>query len=329
MADTPAEKPRAYDTMGQPAHPAPETSSGRLSNLSMDLGTELPKGQLKPTVHKEPDHGLETNIEGGNATLKRIDTSNESEPIKLGPDGKPVATDPLAEPAVKDPATEAPAEAVAGDAPVALPEFDAAKPETVEAYTKSFVGADGKSFNMANLSADWQKNAKVAADGTITGNLSEGVYKFLESKGIDRETVRSVEAGQVARLTADRNAVFTQAGGEAPYNAAIKWAREGGYTKEAAAKFNTDLNAGGAARKDAVDLLMQRHTTANPPARRVSPAKSTADAASPAGGPTGGVQPYANYAEYQTDLRKARSTNDQVLLDATRARLKVSPWYTK
>lgn len=327
MADEPtAPKRDGYHDMGQPAHEAPETQTGRLSHLGIELGQPLPKGQEKAKVVAEPDHGLEVNVEGNNATITRVDSSQEGAPVKLGSEGKPIPVEkPAGEVVEEKPAAETP------EAPTALPklpDYDAAKPETVEAYTKAFVGADGKTMNMANLSADWQQNAKVAADGTITGNLSEGVYKFLESKGIDRATVKSVEAGQVARLTLDRNAVFTMAGGQEQYNAAIKWAREGGYDKAAADKFNADLNAGGPSRKDAVDLLMQRHTKAVPAARAVSPKRTTADAASPAGGPTGGVQPYENYAAYQADLRKARSTNDQALLDTSRARLKASPWHS-
>lgn len=315
MADTPQQRA----PMGQPAHTAPETSVGRQSHVGVELGIPLEHGQTAAPVHREPDHGLEVNIEGTDASLTRVDSSAEPKAVKLDADGKPIP----AEVAATEETTQE------GAAPAALPDFDAAKPETVEAYDKAFLGADGKSFNMAALSADWAKNATMdAKTGDFSGGLSEGTMKFLESRGIDRETVKSVEAGQVARIKLDRQEVFTQAGGAEKYNAAIEWARTGGYDAAGAAKFNTDLNAGGAARKDAVDLLMQRFSKANPARRAVTPARTTANAAAPAGGPQGGAQPYTNYQEYQADLRKARQTNDQALLNATRARLKVSPWHS-
>ncbi len=332
MADAPntERKPGDYATMGQPAHDAPETASGRLSNLSIDIGGEAPADGSKPKVRAEPDHGLAIDIEGDKAALARVDSSQEK-PVKLGPDGKPLPADPAV--AVTEEGTkETPPAAETTTEPLPkLPAFEADKPESVEAFSKAFMGADGKSFNMANLSADWQANAKVdPKTGAITGNLSEDTYKFLESKGIDRATVKAVEEGQVARLTMDRNEVFTQAGGQDKYLAATDWARKGGYDAAAAAKFNADLNAGGQARKDAVDLLMQRFTKANPPARRVSPQRSVTDNAGVGSGePDGGVKPYEKYSDYQADLRKARQTADQKLLNETRARLKVSPWYGK
>lgn len=333
MATEPTAKPAqgsTYATMGQPQHEAPDTASGRLSALSVDLGMPLEKGQTKAPIHKEPDHGLEVNIQDGAGTLKRVDTSKEGEPVKLGADGKPVvptaAPDPNAAPVVPDPNA-----ATQQAATVGLPKlepFDAAKPETVEAYTKAFAGPEGKGVNMANLSADWQANAKVdPKTGAITGSLSEDTYKFLETQGLDRATIKAVEAGQVAQMVVQRNAVFQLAGGQEKYAAAINWAKAGGYDEAGRAKFNADLNAGGAAQKDAIDLLMQRHGAANPTRRQVSPTRTTADAgANPPA--ASGVQPYANYAAYQADLRKARATNDQALLDTSRARLKASTWHT-
>lgn len=341
MADTPAAaKPtpgRDYHTMGQPAHEAPETANGRLGSLGIDLGMPLPKGQTKAPVQREPDHGLEVNVEGNEATITRVDASGADAPIKLDAQGKPVVPAGGAE-AQETTEAKAAREAAEADAakvadlmvvPLPAEAFDAAKPESVEAYTKAFIGKDGKGVNMANLTADWQKNMKVdAKTGAISGGLSENTYKFLESQGLDRATVQAVEAGQVARLTADRAEHFNLAGGQEKYEGAIKWAKAGGYDAAGAAKFNSDIAQGGASRKDAIDLLMQRFTKANPTPRKVSPTRTTADAANAGGGDgAGGIKGYANHAEYQVDLRKARATNDQALLDTARARLQASDWF--
>jgi hypothetical protein len=312
--------------MGQPAHEAPETSVGRQSSLGVDLGIPLGDGQQKPPVQREQDHGLEVNIEGNNANLNRVDTSGDGKDVKLGDDGKPLPQDD--DPNKKPPEEgdeKAPEAGPLGD----LPDFDAAKPETVQAYEKAFVNPDGKSFNLPNLSADWQKNLKVdAKTGEFSGNLSENTYKFLETKGIDRETVRAVEAGQIARIKMDRAEVFSMAGGQEKYLAAVEWARKGGLDAAATKKFNEDLNAGGALRKDAVDLLMMRHSRANPQGRRATPQRTTGANASVGNGEPSGAKPYTNYAEYQADLRAARKSNDQAKLNESRARLRASPWYS-
>lgn len=319
MADTPAAPARPGMNL-TPAHEAPETSVGRKSAVGVELGIPLEQGQQKPTVQREPDHGLSIDTENKGVVTK-VDSSEPGDAPKLDADGKPL------------PAEEEAAETVETETGVlpALPAFDATKPEAVEAYTKAFTAADG-SFNMAALSTDWSKNAKVdPKTGDISGALSEDTYKFLETKGIDRATAKRVEEGQTALLTQQRQSVFTLAGGAEKYNAAVEWARSGGYSDEAKKKFNTDLNAGGAAQKDAIDLLMNRYGTANPTRqqRQVSPKRSTAEAASGGGQGNSGVQPYETYADYQKDLREARSTSNQAKLDSTRARFAASaskPW---
>lgn len=311
----------------RPASQQPDTSVGRRASLDVDLGIPLGVGQANPTVHSEPDHGLGVDIEGKNASLTRADKDGTQD-VKLDADGKPIPTEkPALTPEEEAAAAEADTEAATAEA---LPAFDAAVPDTVEAYDKAFRDAEGTGFNMPALSADWSKNAKTdPKTGAITGSLSEDTYKYLETKGIDRATVKAVEDGMVARMTLQRQEVFTRTGGEQNYAKAIEWARKGGYDAAATAKFNKDLNAGGPTRNDAVDLLMQRFNKANPAARRASPNKTTADAANPGGGQGGGAQGYKNYGEYQVDLRKARETNNQTLLDQTRARLKASEWHKK
>lgn len=324
MADDPNV---AKPALGQAVHEPTETHVGRGDTLGVEVGMPLAPGQdTKPEVQREKDHGLEMEVGPDAAKFTRVDTNDPSKTVQLDKDGKPIPVTPEA----AAPAAAA-AAAVAADGAPALPTvaFDVAKPEAVEAFTKAYVNPDGK-FNLQALSADWQRNAKANPDGTFTGGLTEDTYKFLETKGIDRATAKAVEAGQVAIIQQKRTAVFALAGGEQSYAAALKWATEGkGYDAAARAKFNQDLNAGGASQKDAVDLLMQRYAKANPTPRRASPAKSAADAANSSGASDlpAGVKPYNNLKEYTADFRKATASNDQALLNLSRARLRASPFY--
>lgn len=321
MAENDAANPDKRPALGQPSLGAPETSVGRQAALGVSLGMPVPAGTKGPAVEREPDHGRSVELDGGKAVLGEADV-----------DGSTVAGDGEAPPVDGGDPAEAAKEGDEVAAEVALPEFDATKPEVIEAYGKAYLKDDGKTFNMAALSADWNKNAKVDdKTGGLVGSLSEGTYAFLETKGIDRDTVKQVEAAQVAKITLDRQVVFTKAGGEEKYNAALQWAREKGYNDAAKAKFNTDLDAGGAARDDAIDLLMQRYTRANPAPRRASPAHTAANAGNPPGGQggNGGVKPYDSYGEYQADIRKARAEGDEKLLADTRRRFAASanqPW---
>jgi hypothetical protein len=297
-----------------------ETSTGRSANLGVELGMPLPEGQ-KPKVTREADRGLTAQFDQGGMT---VEAANPDAPTAAEAGGDGTQTGGEQQPDAETPE--------ATGAPEALPEFDAEKPEAVEAYTKAYVKEDG-SLNQENLSAAWMKNAQVdPKTGAISGSLTEGDYAFLATKGISKEMAKSVEAGQVARLTMDRQAVFAKAGGAEKYEAAREWARKGGYNADAQAKFNTDLNAGGALRDDAIDLLMQRYGRANPAPRRKSPEVSAAEAGNPAGsgGNGGASQGYADYAAYQAAFRASqRGERGAEPIATVRAKLRASPWYGK
>lgn len=317
MADTPA-APLSRMPTGHPGMGAPETHVGRQSSIGVDLGIPEKEGQQRNAVEREPDHGLGITIDGKDASIQRVDSSQEK---PAGQEGDQPTREGEEAPAKPDEQGTLPA----------LPAFDPAKPEAVEAYDKAFLGNEGKGFNMAALSADWSKNVKLdPKTGDFDGGLSEDTYKWLETKGIDRATAETIQAGQVAAIKLQRQEVFSLAGGQEKYQAAVAWAQAGSYTPEQRQQFNAALNAGGAQRSDAVDLLMNRYDKANPARRPASPARTMGDRAVPAGGTgnEGGAKPYANYSEYQADLRKARTTNDQALLNQTRARLKASPFYS-
>ncbi len=311
MADEAAKRP----VMGQPGALPPETSVGRQGSLGVELGMPLKEGE-KPKVEREPDHGLTAQFDQGGVSVKAGDPEEKPEGAGTQPEN------PEADPEKKPEGETGQAEP--------LPDFDAEKPEVVEAYTKAYVKEDG-SLNEGALTNAWMANAKVdPKTGDISGSLTENDYKFLASKGISKEMAKQVEAGQVAKLQMDRQVVFTKAGGAEKYNAAIAWARGGGYNDAAKAKFNADLDAGGATRDDAIDLLMQRYGKANPAPRRRVPEVSAAQAGNAPGGGQGGAQQgYPSYAHYQAELRASRSGREGApSMETVRAKLKASPWYS-
>jgi hypothetical protein len=297
---------------------APETQVGGRAGLSVELGTPLPHGQDKPAVHRERTGGLTAEV-GADAPVREDDSDldlSEEERAELA--------------ANKDGDKEAAGEDDGKGAPEALPEFDGAKADVVQAYEKRFT-QEGGALNMEALSADWAANIK--DNDSATGALSEGTYKFLESKGISREMAKSVERGEVAKARINAMEITERAGGNERYQDALVWARSGGYSKEAAAKFNKAIHSGDTeSRNDAVDLLMSRFSSANPKSRRTSPNRTTSTGGSAPSGGASEVEGYKNHAEYRADFKKATDANngkgDQKLLNENRRRLKASDWYT-
>jgi hypothetical protein len=200
-----------------------------------------------------------------------------------------------------------------------LPDFDPNNSATVQTYDQTFTTPDG-GYNMENLSADFYANN---GEG-----LSEGTYRWLETRGIDRATAKRIEEGQKALGSTGANAVFTRAGGEDNYRGAIEWARQGGYTVQQREAFNNALNAGGEQANMAVDALMARAGKGGFRAqRRQQPQRSTSSAGGGAAPAAAAVQPYASYADYQRDLRKAKSENNQAAFDIVRKRGKASKFF--
>lgn len=215
-----------------------------------------------------------------------------------------------------------------------LPAFDANNQEVVQQYTAAYISQDGEP-NLDALSAVWFKGASKDASGNWTGALPDDVYSFLDSQGYPKGLVKSVEAGQVALLQQQEQAVYARAGGAENLQKALEWARKGGYTDTQKARYN-DLVVKGRdkeAASEQIDLLMQRFNAANPgngrrAATRVNPQRSVSANAGGSGSGDSGVKGYDSQAEYRADLRKARAENNQALLNETRKRLKASKWYT-
>jgi hypothetical protein len=263
------------------------------TQLGNEFGGTVEQGQYSSEGHVD-DAGLTADIGPDGATVRKDDDNTETQVDR------------------QESKTE-------GDLP-ALPDFDPQNPATGQAYEQAFTTDGGKGYNFAALSQDFYKNN---GEG-----LSEGTYKWLESRGIDRATAKAIEEGQKALAGSGANAVFTRAGGEENYRGAIEWAKSGGYTPAQREAFNRALDAGGETADMAVDALMARAQKGGfRAARRQQPQRTTAAAGGGAAPAEPAVKPYASYADYQADLRAAKAANSQEQFDLVRRRGKASKFY--
>lgn len=281
--------------MGQPSLAIPvEVEAGQGDGQTADFN---PQGGVDHGV-VDASQGLTADITNDGATINR-----EDEGAGEGEDHRELVQE--------------------GEQTEPMPDFNPEDPTSVQTFESRFTTNDG-GYNMETLSQDFFAN-----NGQ---GLSEGTYKWLESRGIDRTTAKAVEAGQLALANQGSNAVFTRVGGEAQYRAAIDWAKGGGYTPAQRKAYNDALNAGGERANDAIDALMARARKANPGGFRVPPVRQTPgrSAANAGGGgspASTAVEKYASYADYSRDLRRARKENNQALFDLTRRRGKASGFY--
>lgn len=186
--------------------------------------------------------------------------------------------------------------------------FDPEDEEQVAKFDQAFTMEDG-SINDEALSAVFWKRQEAKQEG-----LPEGVYAYLESKGIRRSLVKQIEAMSVTEADAKENSVvkhdealFEEAGGADVLRAALEWGRNGGYTKEQQERFNkitagTDLEA----KKEAVAALMARYHRANPPKRPKVPGR---DATKGGGGKPSTALPFKNREEMRK-MRDSLKPND-------------------
>lgn len=288
------------------------TSSGSERGLSISVAGG--DAATKDDVRREPDSGLSATVDGeGDLDIREADASGGDEDGAEGDGGE--GTD-------EDGASGEPSEA--------LPEFNAEDADVVAKYDSRFIDDTG-AFNMESLAADWAANVK---DGDpATGSLSEGTYKWLETRGVTKEMAKAIEAGEVAKVQLQQETVFKAAGGEKAFNDARKWAREGGLTQKQIEKFNADVNgADQDARTTAVENLMLRFKAANKQPRGAGIPRRTTTSAGNAGAVGGGAaaQPFASQEEYRKAMKETTDEKDRVIpskLAEVRARLRVSPWY--
>jgi hypothetical protein len=184
-----------------------------------------------------------------------------------------------------------------------LGEFDAEDPDVVAKFDSRYLTEAGTIDAQGSLSAEYFANVAKGVDG-----LNEATYAYLETKGVDRATVKQIEAMKATEAAAaDKGVVaedlklMTAAGGAEPLAEAIKWGKEGGYDKAAQDRFNKVMKGKDFdAKQDAVDALMARFGKAQ---KAVKPTLPKRDATKGQGTPSPSVKGYKDRAE----MRKAMS----------------------
>lgn len=232
----------------------------------------------------------------------------------------------------------------AADAPEDLGEYKADDPEVAGKFDARYFTEEGK-LNKDALTAEFWANAKEG----VPGSLNEGTYAYLEHRlGISKDLVQDIEAGLVAKhqqASAGLAArVHEVAGGADAYNAAIKWASEGGYTEEQGARLNRLIQTQADGWEDAVEALISRHQKAvpqaapdrkvppGPPQRRSTPARqagvekpmkqSAPQAKQPEGAEGPAIEPFKDADDFYAALKAASGNPDEEA--KVRTRLKVS-----
>lgn len=210
-----------------------------------------------------------------------------------------------------------------GDEPAEIKDLGEFDPEKVADWDAQYV-KDGSLDVHGALSQEFFANAEAGNEG-----LNEGTYAYLESKGISKATVKDIEAmAKTNREAAAKDAkavkqehdlaLMTEAGGPDPLREALKWGKDGGYTKEQQERFNQvmagdDLEA----KKDAVAALMVRSGV-----KKDKPRIPARDGTKGQGKTNNQVQPFASRAEYRKAFEDSK--NNPRKAREVAARLKVS-----
>lgn len=211
----------------------------------------------------------------------------------------------------KQPEDGADAQPDASNPVAALGEF---KPEEAAKWDAHFL-KDGQ-LSQDALSAAWELNAKVGADGRVEGGgMGEQVYSYLASKGLPKNMVQAVEASLVASARQVQSDLITKSGGQETVDKALKWGREGGYSETQRAAFNAAMTSRDPEKMQAaLDLAVLRYEKAAKAGSKssLSPAK---DVASGSGSGTGGLEPFANEAEWRKARRALGGVRNQMEQD--------------
>lgn len=233
---------------------------------------EQPQKRFESGVSKDRTTTFDVST-GESVTKDDASNSDEFDINGLDLDEKPEGGDSEQEQAADAEDDKKPADEDAAPDPDALPEYDAEKPEVVEQYEKRYFTDDGK-FNQQAVSAEYWKSFNAANGDVEKAGLPEGTYKFLEATmGVTKEAVKQIERSLVAQHQAEERSFFDKLGPGTVerYNAALKWAKDGGYSEEQKARFRQEWAKGGDAKQDAVDALMARHQRAVPTGQRRGP----------------------------------------------------------
>lgn len=201
--------------------------------------------------------------------------------------------------------------------------------ETVARFDERYVTEGGTLDVRGSLSEEFWRNAKKGVDG-----LNPATYEYLKDRfGIDKDTVKDIEAAQKAEAARATESIYARAGGKERLMAAVEWGKGGGYTKAQRDRFNAIVNGNDPeAASDAIDALMSRYEkaagrSAQPASRRpVRPARDVTTKATT----RSAVEPYATREEWAKEFREAREqrAGDSRMAEIRR-RLAASPWNRK
>lgn len=260
-------------------------------------------------VETDTTVSAELSLRGGDSSTRT--TNADASSLEFDGGMKPLKDKEVAGAEEEEAPKENTAEEGAEEAPSKgdLGDWDASKPEVQEKFDARYF-KEGK-LNQATLSAEYFANK--AKDPAKAG-LNEQTYKYLEDTlGIDRATIKEVEAGQEARNAQADAKFYESVGGKARYDAALEWGRKN-YTPAQKERFNKLRAAGGEDFRDAAEALISRFQKANPQAgdaRRGPPSgrTSSAPARSASSGAAGGTGASAAGPTYatQADYSKAWS----------------------
>jgi hypothetical protein len=104
--------------------------------------------------------------------------------------------------------------------------------------------------------------ASMAREFADTGALSEARYAELAASGVDKATVDSYIAGQLALATARDSEGFNLAGGKEAYTAMAAWAQANMSADDLAA-FDSAVTGSPAQMRQAITALKSQYTAAN------------------------------------------------------------------
>lgn len=180
--------------------------------------------------------------------------------------------------------------------------FDPEDADSVAKYDAAYL-KDGQLDLEGALTAKFWANKEAGKEG-----LDDGDYAYLATKGISKGTVKAIEAMAETNKEAAKSSVekqdlelFTIAADDKGENGpkrlqdALKWGKDGAYNADQQKRFNEVMNGKDfEAKKEAVELLINRWAKANPPPRPSLPGR---DATKGQGKTAPSVKPFASRKE--------------------------------
>lgn len=199
--------------------------------------------------------------------------------------------------------------------------FDPEDADSVAKYDAKYLKEDGFLDLDGTLTKEFWDNSAAGKEG-----LNDDTYAYLEARGISKAQVKQIEAMAQTQKASDAegvvksdNKLFEVAGGADKLQAALKWGKDGGYTKEQQDRFNKITKGKDqAAKEEAVLALMARFEKANPVTKPKLPLR---DGTKGQGQRAPSVKPFKDRAEMKAvrDAIKQGDTKAWALYNARRS----------